>query len=391
MSNLYLTSFFSSCFLFWWLPFIFTRLFLHLPGIVSNWAMAISIVSAIFYFVGYLLFPTIAPFRVVSIDVINGCERLSEKMTIGLFFPSIAYALYFYILHLHDVYGEYTIPFAAQGIFYAHLFFGFMYLSIFRLEKHRKKSLWFAIAFILLPRILISLNYGRAFIAFGALPIVFIAISRGWLKVTVKGVAGVLLVGVCIVIVPAMLRGDLKSQFGGVGRNNMRMFLGGWLSSGSSLVVFDKASAANLLGECSPILVSLTEQIVPYETLGICTVPHGPGVSASDSAGIATYIINGDSFSYAGTGSTYILDLYWAGGIIAIIVGSIIMGATCRLFVSAVAYRSIFSGIWAESLVRSLFAVRGTYGYMYQRIPSLLFATFLCALIVRTALRNKVS
>jgi hypothetical protein len=388
LSKLYLASFLSSCFLFWWLPSLYYIIVLRLPNPVSSFSMYISIVSAFFYLVGYFILPTIAPIRLMSDDIINGCEQLSKKMTMILFLPSLIYAVYFCASHFYEKYGEYSIPFAGQGLFYAHLFFGFMFLSTIRPEKHSKKAVVLVFICIILPRIIVSLHYGRVFIAFGVLPMLFIAIARGWLNLTIRKVVCIILLGVSILIVPSIFRGDFKNYSSDAGSEYARNFIGVWLLAGSSLNVFDRFYNSSILGFCPPILVSFTEQMIPYKILGICTVPQADGTRVANADAIATYMINGDSYSRGGgTGSTYILDLYWFNGIMAIIIGSIILGSTCKLFIGSVGYRSVFSGIWAECLVRSLFIVRGTYGYMYQRIPSLVFATILCALIVRAALR----
>ena len=84
----------------------------------------------------------------------------------------------------------------------------------------------------------------------------------------------------------------------------------------------------------------------------------------------------------SGTGSNYILDLYLFGGLFAVYAGSALFGFSCRRFVGWIGKRSLFSGIWAECLTRALFAPRGDLGYVFERIPSLVLATFLVVLIV---------
>jgi len=44
--------------------------------------------------------------------------------------------------------------------------------------------------------------------------------------------------------------------------------------------------------------------------------------------------------------------------------------------------RSLFSGIWAECLTRALMAPRGSLGYVYERIPSLVLSTLLVIVVV---------
>jgi hypothetical protein len=84
----------------------------------------------------------------------------------------------------------------------------------------------------------------------------------------------------------------------------------------------------------------------------------------------------------AGTGSNYLLDLYLFSGMIAVFAGSAVFGFSCRRFVGWIGKRSLFSGIWAECLTRALMAPRGSLGYVYERIPSLVLATVLVVFIV---------
>jgi hypothetical protein len=77
----------------------------------------------------------------------------------------------------------------------------------------------------------------------------------------------------------------------------------------------------------------------------------------------------------AGTGGNYLLELYLTGGVTAIVIGSMLFGLSCRQFVKLIGHRSIYAGIWSECLTRALFAPRGTLGYVYERIPSLVLAT----------------
>ena len=44
--------------------------------------------------------------------------------------------------------------------------------------------------------------------------------------------------------------------------------------------------------------------------------------------------------------------------------------------------RSLFVGIWVECLTRALLAPRGNLGYVYERIPSLVLATFFVVTLV---------
>jgi O-antigen polysaccharide polymerase Wzy len=125
---------------------------------------------------------------------------------------------------------------------------------------------------------------------------------------------------------------------------------------------------------CPPLLVSFTAKVIPYAAIGLCTTDVG------DDKGIAATMDRLLTKEYsndmrAGTGGNYLLELYLTGGLVAIILGSLLFGFSCRRFVELTGHRSLFAGIWAECLSRALFAPRGNLGYVYERIPSLLLAT----------------
>jgi hypothetical protein len=64
-----------------------------------------------------------------------------------------------------------------------------------------------------------------------------------------------------------------------------------------------------------------------------------------------------------------------------VVLGSLAFGFLCRLMTASLAARSLFSGIWAECLMRAVFAPRGTLGYVFEKVPWLVLATLLVALI----------
>jgi len=75
------------------------------------------------------------------------------------------------------------------------------------------------------------------------------------------------------------------------------------------------------------------------------------------------------------------LELYLTGGTAAVIIGSVIFGASCRWLVGSVGQRSLYAGIWAECVSRALFAPRGNLGYVFERVPSLVVTTWLVVAI----------
>jgi hypothetical protein len=174
---------------------------------------------------------------------------------------------------------------------------------------------------------------------------------------------------VLIVFVPALSRGD---NF--LGQDEIVTFF----ESGSSLRLFQDNVDLNLTERCPPVLVSMTAKLIPYGLLDVCTMDYkgSKGVPATLDR-ILTDNDPSTAGTLNGTGANYLLELYLTGGIGAIILGSVFLGFSSGCFVRWISERSLFAGIWAECLSRVLFAPRGTLGYVYERIPSLLLATLI--------------
>src|SRR6266478_2638284 len=197
----------------------------------------------------------------------------------------------------------------------------------------------------------------------------FLALARGWIHLSGKRVLQLGALAVLIVFVPALSRGD---NF--LGQDEIVTFFEG----GSSLRLFQDNVDLNLTERCPPLLISMTAKLIPYGLLDVCAMDYkgSKGVPATLDR-ILTDNDPSTAGTLNGTGANYLLELYLTGGIGAIILGSVFLGFSSRCFVQWISQRSLFAGIWAECLSRVLFAPRGTLGYVYERIPSLLLATLI--------------
>jgi hypothetical protein len=159
-----------------------------------------------------------------------------------------------------------------------------------------------------------------------------------------------------------------------------------WLDffQGGSTLHFFQDDRRSIRSDCPPLLVSVTAKLIPYETLHVCTMDVG---DAHNTVATLDHLLTRQNSNDlgTGTGSIYIFELYLTGGTPAIFIGSLLFGAICRRFVESMAYRSLFAGIWAECLVRALFAPRSTLGHVFERIPSLLIATLVVVVFCRWA------
>jgi hypothetical protein len=249
------------------------------------------------------------------------------------------------------------------------MFFGFLFLGVARTIPQDRRRIVIASILVILPRFIISLRWGRFFLVQAIVPVVFIALARGWMRLSGKRVLQLGALAMFILFVPPLTRGD---KF--LGQDEMVTFL----EAGSSLRLFQDNIDLNLAERCPPLLVSMTAKLIPYGLLDVCTMEiyGSKGVPAT----LDRILTDNDPSTQGtlyGTGANYMLELYLTGGIGAIILGSVFFGFSSRCFVQWISQRSLFAGIWAECLSRVLFAPRGTLGYVYERIPSLLTATLI--------------
>jgi hypothetical protein len=345
------------------------RVVVHQPDAVEEETIAVSVEALLLFAVGYL-FP--ARSRVISQSpgpMIKDCGNFAYVATMVLAVPATILAVQFWRTHSALAYGEASdIPFSYQAILYSHLFFGFMYLGSADPDSEGWKRILTAITLVTLPRLIISLHWGRFFLAQAIVPALLIAFARGWIRLSVKRVLQLALIALAILFVPSLTRGDSVFGQGDIIK---------WFAAGSSLQLYQDNTDLNLNGRCPPLLVSLSAKTIPYSFLGVCVLEVGSEKNMPATID-RILTVNAPANRIAivgGTGSNYLLDLYLFGGSLAVFLGSGLFGFSCQRFVAWIGKPSLFSGIWAEALTRALMAPRGGLGYVFERIPSLIFAT----------------
>jgi hypothetical protein len=391
VSRLFLASFLASCLLFWWLLSLLYRGVLGIEDPVTTSTLGMSVLSAGLFAAGFSLPRFRATGSTISRATLDGCERLSYRMTVLLFPPAIGLAVLFAASTVGQVYGSVNVTFADQTVYYLHLFFGFMFLGVARAPQSRRR-IWIAVVLIALPRFVASMNYGRMFLAEGIVPMVLIAVARGFLQLSWKRTVQIAGLGLFIIVVPSLTRGDLSAA-GEDAADAETPQIVHWFAGGSTLLVSQEYMDLDLTKRCPPLLVSLTGKLVPYALLHVCTITlSGMGASANVDTEFAanldrvvTYEVNGadGSMSNGGTGTSYLLELYLTAGLTGVVLGSFAFGAVCKFLANSLAARSLFSGIWAECLMRAVFSPRGMLGYVFEKVPGLLLATMLVVLISR--------
>ncbi|MGA9882265.1 MAG: hypothetical protein WBQ34_00965 [Candidatus Acidiferrales bacterium] len=378
-SRIFLAAFVFSCALFWWLPSVLFRL-LGMQDPIHNWALAISFLGLTSFAVGYFISPVRVraffrplahiPGLAFTPSTLDAAESISYKATLLVAIPALALAIQFFVYRLGIPYGQGEgIPFVYQAVLYLHLFLGFLFLGLAKTVPENKKRIAIASLLVILPRLIISLRWGRFFFAQAAVPIIFIALARGWIRLSGRRL---LLLGALagfLVFVPALTRGYYFS-----GQNDLVDFF----AAGGSLRLLQDNAGLSLSGKCPPLLVSLTDKTIPYGPLGVCTMKYlGTNGWPATLDRILTENDPATEGTLNGTGSNYLLELYLTGGLTAIVLGSLLFGFSSRCFIQWIGQRSAFAGIWAECLSRALFAPRGNLGYVYERVPSLVLATLL--------------
>lgn len=378
---LFPVAFAGSCLLFWWSPSILMAWF-HIDNDLRAWTLYVSVAALCVFLLGYLFSFRLLRRPLIAPHIAAMSNDFAFKATVALAIPALIVGGRFAWYRAGLAYGAgHDISGFTQAVLYLHMFFAYMFIGSVPTckGKDRRKILW-AVALVLTPRILITLHWARFFAGQTVVAILFIALARGWMKMSLKRWTQLLLIAMLIFLGPILTRDSAatKAELVGGGAELAKFF-----SQGSTLNFF-QVYHDDLKSPCPPLLVSFTERIVPYNLLGVCTIQVGDikGVPAT----VPTLLTRATSDDLAaGSGSIYLFGLYLLGGIPNIILGSFLFGLCCRWWVERLGYASVFAGIWAECLVRSLFAPRGSLGYVFQRIPSLLLATlgviFLCQLI----------
>jgi hypothetical protein len=382
LGRLFLVAFLASCFWFWWLISLIYRFVLDIEDPVSNWSIGISILSAGVFVLAFLLTRARGRPTAFAAETLDRCEGLAYKTTLLLFVPAIGIAVIFFISSVGKSYGQGgQIVLLDQALFYVQLFFGFMFLGVVRSDAQSKRKIWLLMAVLILPRLLVSLDYGRVFVAQAVVPIVFIAVARGFIRLSWKRLSQIVLLGLFILVVPSMTRGDsMFSAAGDPAEANVPQIVN-WIAAGSSLQVTQDYLDLDLTHRCPPLLVSLTGKLIPYALLHLCTVRlFGHEMAANLDRDVSYEMVGeGDPADIEGTGTSYLLELYVSGGITALVIGSLLFGFACKHLAISMAERSVFSGIWAECLMRAILAPRGMLGYVFEKVPVLVLATLAIA------------
>ena len=255
-------AFLFACLVFWWLPSILFAL-LGLDDPVEGWALWVSLLGAAMFAGGYFLVPL--RFRPgYSTHLLDVCEAFAYKATLWLALPAILLALQFFFYRSGVEYGDGEgLSLLQQAVFYGHMFFAFLFLGTAKTISQDRRRIVIVSALVIAPRLIISLHWGRFFLVQAVVPVLLIALARGWVALSAKRILQFSALALFVVFVPALTRGD---NF--LGQDELVRFF----QAGSTLVLFQENRDLDLAGRCPPLLVSMTDKVIPYSLLKECTM-----------------------------------------------------------------------------------------------------------------------
>ncbi len=373
----FLIAFAACCTLFWWLQSLLLYFWLGIDIPFETATIWISIGALATFIAGYITPLPRFNKSATSSEVMDRCEAFSYKATLLLAVPAFLVALRYalYRSTVADYFEGEGISLPEQAVMYIYLFFNLLYISAVADPKKDRKRIILVALLATAPRLLVSFWWRRFYLTQALVPIVLIAVARGWLTFSFKRLLQIALIALFVLFVPALTRGDNVLGEDRQGSPQIVNYFGYM----NSLKFFE--DNPDLQYPCPPILVSFTAKLIPWSLLHTCTIDVGKDKNIPAILNdILTKNDSGDLM--AGTGGNYLLELYLLGGVPAILIGSSLFGFSCRCFVQLIGYRSLYAGIWAECLSRALVAPRGNLGYVFERIPSELLATWLLVVVV---------
>ncbi len=389
--NIYLYFFLFSCLLFWWLPSILYRVFSYGEDPVHSFTLMISLGAVLAFILGYKIFINYKiVFFKINENTINRVSVLAKYLSIYSAFPSLFFAIVFFIYRSSVAYGSGEgLPFLYQTFFYAQMTFFFLYITTTDDIKYHKKTFYFIVLLSISIRLIVSLHWGRFFVGQIIFAYFLVAIARGWLVLNKKNLIKLAFWGLVIFIVPAITRGSLSTSNSLMNQRTIINFI----ARGSTLKLFQDNLNIDLHHWCNPLLVSLTAQTVPYHLMNMCTIniwgQHGLPATLDRILALKELGPNA-MYSLDGPGSNYLLELYVsAGKIFGVIVGSFFLGAFAAFSFISLSKKTLFGLLWIEFLTRAIFAPRSNLGYAFERFPSLLLLIFLVSLISYFVFRNR--
>ncbi len=272
-------------------------------------------------------------------------------------------------------YGEGdSMPYAFQIFLYAHLYLYFFYLRFVDEAEVKSRRFILITLAVLLPRLLIATHWGRFFVGQAILPAVFALLVGGKVMIKMRHIALIVAGAGCIYFVLPLLRGD---DVGGEGTESVLRFIagGGPVNLVGEVEEVDQTFPnvnflkTGLIGPFVPSMLSPEERIDIWGQEG---APLTLDRAFAALEGIGFY-------SLTGPGSVYVADLLVLGGMLALILGSIVVGALLACARSLYRLPALVSLALFDIVSKIVFLPRTSFTYLIDRIAIL---TIICAVML---------
>lgn len=391
--------FFLSCLIFWWLPYFIYR-FANIGHSVSNETLINSVIAFISfiagYFIAYALFNKVR-FRPLFFGdrTLNNLAYFTEKALIAIAPVCIVFAISFFLMRLGHTYGEGPyMPFVFQLFFYMQIFLYYIYATVKSTEEYFSRKFIYITFTFLLTRLIVSLQWGRLFLAYSIVPLFLLLVARGVLQFNLKTVSLLFFAFVFLFFLIPLFRGDFERR-----TTEDIIELAYVIAYGGPIGLFDMykdlsfkdlARYVGIEEYCNPLIVSVTAWLIPYKLIGECVLDIWQAEDRPATLDrIFAFIELGPKRAFEtlyGPGSVYILELYFSFGesLIMVYLGSFVMGSIAGISFTRIRNKSIFGVAYLEILFKILFMPRSNVGQVFEKAIPFAIAVMILALILNT-------
>lgn len=356
------------------IPFLLRRIYL---GDNENYSLEINLVLislVSFVFGSYL--GSMGKRKILQ-DGKNKRERIAlkwigSKGILIFFIPCIYFSLKFAIPRLGTGAYGYMAPLSTfeQIFFYGHLLFLSLYLASFPEIKNKKTLL--LLSLVILPRFIVSSVYGRFYILQGLIPIFYYGSLRAVFlrnRSLIFNSKLFLFGGLLFVVI---FLGFIRE----FGRSNSFGFK--WLieliAYGGTINILKMHEMFIGVPKIKYLLASVFFKVFPFLTPSSYEVNvwGKEGVVATLDRVLSAAQNRYYGVNYLGTASNYIQESYLDGGILLVIIISLLLGIIARKIDMNSANNPLLLYVACEIVPRFLLLPRSNVGYPFERVPWLI-------------------
>lgn len=395
---IFLFLFLLSCIIFWWMPY-FINIHVGIGREISQYTFLVSLFNFLFFSIGYItLYFSLKNIRFRPLFFrdysLRKLSEFTENLLVLITPICLIFAIIFFFMRLGYKYGEGPyMPFIFQVFFYLQIFLYFVYATTIDITNYKQKKFILLTIFFVLTRLIVSLQWGRLFLAYSIVPLFILLLARGIIRLTFKNI--VVALGLFLVLLFAIpfFRGDFSKIQG----NSIFVEIAYSLAFGGPISLFDEykyfsyeeiAKAVGIDPGCNPLLISLTAWLIPYKYLGICTMDiwQAEGRPATLDR-IFAMLELGPKTAYEtlyGPSSVYFIELYFAFGenLFIVYLMSALLGGLSAFAYTRLRYKTLFGVAYLEILLKVLFAPRSNFGQIFEKAIPFAFGVIIILLLI---------